>query len=186
MSAYTQAPLMQELPKILLTFRINQIAFAADIEKAFLQIELNEEDRDATRFLWLKDPALLVNHGNNIITYRFRVVLFCAAPSPFLLNAAIQYHLNRKNDWISNDLKTSIYMDNVLMGTSTPQQAIEYYTSSRQYFKEAGMNLRQWTSNDHTINKIAYQDGACTEAVTTVLGLVWNSSTDTLSLSLIS
>ena len=58
------------------------------------------------------------------------MVLFGAAPLPFLLNATIQYHLDRKNDWISNDLKTSIYMDNVLSGTSTPQQAIEYYTSS--------------------------------------------------------
>ena len=181
---HTGPNLMQELPKILLTFRINQIAFTADIEKAFLQIELNEEDRDATRFLWLKDPALPVNHPDNIIMYRFGVVLFGAAPSPFLLNATIQYHLNRKNDWISNDLKTSIYMDNVLSGTSTPQQAIEYYTSSRQYFKEAGMNLRQWTSNDDTINKMASQDGECAEAVTKVLGLVWNSNTDTLSLSL--
>ena len=84
-----------------------------------MQIELNEEGRDATRFLWLKDPALPVNHPDNIITYRFRVVLFGAAPSPFLLNATIEYHLNRKNNWISNDLKTSIYMDNVLSGTST-------------------------------------------------------------------
>ena len=46
---HTGPNLMQELPKILLTFRINHIAFAADIEKAFLQMELNEEDRDATR-----------------------------------------------------------------------------------------------------------------------------------------
>ena len=75
-------------------------------------------------------------------------------------------------------------MDNVLSGTSTPQQAIEFYTLSRQYFKEAGMNLRQWTSNDDTINKMASQDGACAEPVTKVLGLVWNSNTDTLSLSL--
>ena len=46
------------------------------------------------------------------------------------------------------------------------------------------MNLRQWTSNDDTINKMASQDGACAGPVTKVLGLVWNSNTDTLSLSL--
>lgn len=46
------------------------------------------------------------------------------------------------------------------------------------------MNLRQWTSSDDTINKMASQDGASAEAVTKVLGLVWNSNTDTLSLSL--
>ena len=32
---HTGPNLMQELPKILLTFRINQIAFAADIEKVY-------------------------------------------------------------------------------------------------------------------------------------------------------
>ena len=46
------------------------------------------------------------------------------------------------------------------------------------------MNLRQWISDDDTINKMASQDGACAETVTQVLGLVWNSNTDTLSLSL--
>ena len=46
------------------------------------------------------------------------------------------------------------------------------------------MNLRQWTSNDDTINKMASQDGACAAAVTKVSGLVSNSNTDTLSLSL--
>ena len=35
-------------------FRVPQIAMTADIEKAFLQVELSEVDRDATRFLWIK------------------------------------------------------------------------------------------------------------------------------------
>ena len=46
------------------------------------------------------------------------------------------------------------------------------------------MNLRQWTRNDDTINKMASQDGTCAEAIAKVLGLVWNSNIDTLSLSL--
>ena len=50
---HTGPNLMQELQTILLNFRTHKVAFTADIEKAFLQIELNIEDRDATRFLWL-------------------------------------------------------------------------------------------------------------------------------------
>ena len=52
---HTGPNLMQDLTGILLKFRTHKKAFSADIEKAFLQIELNSLDRDATRFLWLKD-----------------------------------------------------------------------------------------------------------------------------------
>ena len=52
---HTGPNLMQDLTGILLKFRTHKKAFSADIEKAFLQIELNSPDRDATRFLWLKD-----------------------------------------------------------------------------------------------------------------------------------
>ncbi|XP_068692706.1 uncharacterized protein [Montipora foliosa] len=51
----TGSNLMQDLTGILLKFTTHRIAFTVDIEKALLQIELNNRDRDATRFLWLKD-----------------------------------------------------------------------------------------------------------------------------------
>ena len=80
---------MQNLEGMLAKFRLHKVAFTADIEKAFLQIELNKEDRDATRFLWLRDVNKPANSPDNIITYRFCRVLFGAAPSPFLLNATV-------------------------------------------------------------------------------------------------
>ncbi|KAK3748158.1 hypothetical protein QZH41_006187 [Actinostola sp. cb2023] len=52
---HTGANLMQDLTGILIRFRKHNVAFTADIEKAFLQIELHTNVRDATRFLWLKD-----------------------------------------------------------------------------------------------------------------------------------
>ena len=51
---HTGPNLIQRLQNMLLTFRSHKIAFTTDIEKPFLQIELNAQDRDATRFLWLK------------------------------------------------------------------------------------------------------------------------------------
>ena len=58
---------MQDLTGILLKFRTNIIAFTADIKKAFRQIELNNLDRDATSFLWLKDINKSVNGADNLI-----------------------------------------------------------------------------------------------------------------------
>ena len=64
---YTGPNLMQDLTGILLKFRTNIIAFTVDIKKAFRQIELNNQDRDATSFLWLKDINKSVNGADNLI-----------------------------------------------------------------------------------------------------------------------
>ena len=64
---YTGPNLMQDLTGILLKFRTNIIAFTVDIEKAFRQIELNNQDRDATSFLWLKEINKSVNGADNLI-----------------------------------------------------------------------------------------------------------------------
>jgi len=87
----------------LMQYSTNRIAFTVDIEKAFLQIELNNQDRDATRFLWLKDINKSVNSAGNLGAYRFCRVLFGAAPSLFLLNATIRYYLNEKDNWIAKE-----------------------------------------------------------------------------------
>ena len=75
-------------------------------------------------------------------------------------------------------------MDNVLTGTDTIPEALQYYTSSRNCFQKAGMNLRQWTSHSPALNRQAHDDGVYAEAMVKVLGLNWNTKTDTLSLSL--
>lgn len=50
--------LYQDLVQILLRFRTHPVAVIADIEKAFLQIAIREDDRDAFRFLWFAEGDL--------------------------------------------------------------------------------------------------------------------------------
>lgn len=50
--------LLLDLVGILLRFRTTTTAIIADAEKAFLQVGLKESDRDATRFLWVRNPHL--------------------------------------------------------------------------------------------------------------------------------
>ena len=172
---HTGPNLMQDLTGIPLKFRTHRVAFTADIEKAFLQIELNNQDRDTTRFLWLKDTNKSVNSADNLEAYRFCHVLFGAAPSPFLLNATIRYHLNENDNWIMKDLTENMYMDNVVTGTNCHDKALEYYSLSRNYLQKAGMNLRQWTSNSIALNRRARDDNAHAAQTTKILGLTWNS-----------
>ncbi|XP_064641263.1 uncharacterized protein LOC135496075 [Lineus longissimus] len=50
-------PLLNDLSDILLRFRVNNVGLSSDIEKAFLHVQLDERDREFTKFLWLSDPA---------------------------------------------------------------------------------------------------------------------------------
>ena len=84
------ALLLRNLSAILLLFRLHDVAFTADIEKAFLNIELLECDREYTKLLWLSNPT---DPRSDLIELQFRTILFGATCSPFLLNLVIQKHL---------------------------------------------------------------------------------------------
>ena len=63
---------------ILLRFRIGKVGVVGDLEKAFLQLTLEEKQRNVCCFLWL-------NPQGEIEEYRYRKVIFGAKSSPFLL-----------------------------------------------------------------------------------------------------
>ena len=90
-------------------FRIFKVGIVADIEKAFLQILIATEDRDATRFIWLKDIQNAVIE-DNLQHYRFLCILFRASPSPFMLNATLGHHLRQQpsDDWVAEDMGKSL------------------------------------------------------------------------------
>lgn len=98
-------PFLNDLCAILLRFCQHSVAFSSDIEKAFLHVHLDEGDRDFTRFLWLSDPT---NPSSSFVTFRFKVALFRATCSPFMLNAAITYHLMQNNSSTSSDLTQNL------------------------------------------------------------------------------
>ena len=64
----TGLPHLNDLTAILIRFHRYRYALTADIEKAFLHIIVEEEDRDATPFFWLSDPN---NPESPFDIYRF-------------------------------------------------------------------------------------------------------------------
>ena len=123
-------PFLMDLCAILLRFCQYKFAFSSDIEKAFLHIYLDQsDDRDATCFLWLSDPA---DASSPFITYRFRVVLFRATCSPFMLNAAITYYLSQNDSAVICDILHNLYMDNLVSGCNTEQGPLNYFFESRK------------------------------------------------------
>ena len=73
---YKGPVLLRDLCGILLRFRLYNKAMVADIEKAFLQIGLQPNQRDITRFLWIKDLENPSLNRDNLQEYRFCRVPF--------------------------------------------------------------------------------------------------------------
>ncbi|CAB4017874.1 E3 ubiquitin- ligase DZIP3, partial [Paramuricea clavata] len=106
-------PLSPLLYHIILRFREKRIALVADIEKAFLNIEIDPCDRDCLRFLWVGNI-----HEDEVkpVEYRFCRVVFGVNCSPFLLNATLQHHLDRfskGNPELTRKLKDGFYVDDL-------------------------------------------------------------------------
>jgi hypothetical protein len=57
------------------------IALWADIQAAFLQIELEIEDREVVKFLWIKDLNKPIT-DSNLSIFRFRRVPFGVISNP--------------------------------------------------------------------------------------------------------
>ena len=140
----TGQPQLNDLCCIILRFRLHPVGICTDIKKAFLHIQLHEDDRDWTRFLWLSDPH---DPDSEFITYRFRVVLFGAVCSPFMLNAALQCHLAQYKSPTAENMLTNLYIDNIVSGCPSESEAIRYYSQARSIMNDAHLNLRSWAFN---------------------------------------
>ena len=120
---------LNDLCSILIRFRTHNYAISTDIEKAFLHVTLHDNDRDYTRFFWLKDIS---EPKGPFDVYRFKRVLFGAVCSPFILYATLSHHLLQHNTPISCDILNNLYVDNVISGSSSENEVICYYHDARK------------------------------------------------------
>ena len=179
---YRGPVMLNDLCGLLMRFRLRTVAVVADIEKAFLQIGLQPTERDVTRFLWLKDHQQLRVDSDNIQEYRFCRVPFGIITSPFLLEATVECHLDSYESELAEKLKRDIYVDNLITGTDSVEEAVSLYHGAKNIFKEASMNLREWVTNNETVNQfIPFSDRATCDSVK-VLGHTWSVEQDTISL----
>uniref|UniRef100_A0A7I4Z578 CCHC-type domain-containing protein n=1 Tax=Haemonchus contortus TaxID=6289 RepID=A0A7I4Z578_HAECO len=175
------------LPKIcdiLLRFRLGRFAIVSDVEKAFLQVHLRCEDRDATRFIWLRDINQPLTPGNTVI-YRFTRVTFGLNCSPFLLAGTIKHHLDTcsVNPKLAREVASNTYVDNIIVTTSSEEEALQFYTDSKQLFNDLRMNLREFRSNDETLNARIAPADLSANTLQKVLGIRWQSEKDELLLT---
>ncbi|XP_035221144.1 uncharacterized protein LOC118194067 [Stegodyphus dumicola] len=164
--------LTSDLLALFLQFRLNRVTLTADIESAFLQMALAPEDRDAVRFLWIKDDT-------NMEPEKLRMtrVSFGLRSSTFLLNATLKHHVSEyEKDYpiafqiISNKL----YVDDLIHSLQDEGTAFKVHRQGKFVLGGAGFTMRKWRTNtllqDRFNEKTAFDNSFCK-----VLGYCWNS-----------
>uniref|UniRef100_A0A8R1TJK1 Reverse transcriptase domain-containing protein n=1 Tax=Onchocerca volvulus TaxID=6282 RepID=A0A8R1TJK1_ONCVO len=142
--------MLPSLIGILLRARQGRYLVIADVEKAFLQVSLKREDRDVTRFLWLKDKSKEATQ-ENLVTFRFARVPFGVVSSPFLLAAVIRHLLSEEHSKLSIEIAKNLYVNNIVLTSESESESIRKAKKAKELFKKAKMQLRRFHAN-HDIN----------------------------------
>ena len=141
---------MPSLFDTLIRFRAHSIALTADIEKAFLQIEIKESDRDSLRFLWFDNIA---EANPSVVTFRWCRLAFGLKPSPSILGATIKQHISLFQDEYPEVVKvlSHLYADDLSCGVDSREEALNLYKTSKEILAKGGFNLRKWKTNDKAL-----------------------------------
>ena len=177
---YEGPSLFPEILGVLIRFRFFQYAFITDIEKAFLQIGVAECDRNFMRFLWYDGDV-----SNNdwpkgkVISFRFCRVPFGFRASPYLLNQTVRSHLSQHKQSFPDTVEAiskNVYVDDIIVSADCANKLQVISEETKKVFSLMSMSLHKCNSN---VKGICQNE--C-EKTSSVLGLLWNSYTDTLCL----
>ncbi|XP_068896106.1 uncharacterized protein [Tenebrio molitor] len=176
--------LQEDLFSILTRFRTYQYVLSSDIAKMFRQILMQESHRDYQRILWRDDQS------KPLEMYRLKTVTYGTACAPFLAVRSLQQlaHENiQKYPLASKIILRDFYMDDLLTGTNSLNEAIQIRDEITSILKGGGFQLCKWASNcaellpkstdSSEISKFITLD---LQADTKTLGLLWNCATDKL------
>ncbi|GFT82799.1 integrase catalytic domain-containing protein [Trichonephila clavipes] len=92
--------LIEMIPAILNRFRLGKFGVISDIQKAFLQISLHENDMNFFHFFWWEG-----GNSEKAVIYGHRRVVFDVSDSPFLLAAVLNHHFKQAPEHLKRLLK---------------------------------------------------------------------------------
>ena len=137
---------------ILIRFRTGKIGIAADMKKAFHQIEIVKEHSDFLRFLWFKD----ILYNQETITLLFERVIFDLTCSPIVLNGTIKEHLQKylalaDYQKVVLQLLENLYVDDFSNSFNGIEQCLKFYEKYKKALAVASLHLRKWATNDSLV-----------------------------------
>ena len=167
----TGPSLTAKLHEILIQFCQGTYAVTADISKAFHRIIVDEEDRKFLKFLWIN------LNSQELLTFQFKVVLFGATCSPYLLQETLYMHLSQNAE--GNSFLDKFYVDNYMNTYDSQAELVSDKIRLDNVMNQASMPLQEWVSNNEYFNFL-YQ--LAVPITQNVLGISWNPYTDNMNI----
>ncbi|UYV75710.1 hypothetical protein LAZ67_13001071 [Cordylochernes scorpioides] len=167
--------LIEMIPNLMLRFRNGKFGVVADIKKAFLQIEVNERDRDYLRFLWYSQ------NREKTEVFRHRRVVFGVNCSPFILGAVIEYHLSNvrsEHKPLAQRLQKSFYVDNLVTSVNSFEELQDLKLTATSIMDNARLELSRW---EHSLDVASDTYPFERAEISKVLGICWDKREDCLS-----
>ncbi|XP_045450124.1 uncharacterized protein LOC123658876 [Melitaea cinxia] len=185
----TGPSILQDIRKLITRWRQHKICLIGDIMKMYRQILISKEDRDYQRILWRKSPK------DPVEEYRLLTVTYGTSSAPFLAMRTL--HQLAEDEAVnfpqeSAIIKSDIYMDDLMTGASTEEDAIRLQSGLTELFNRGGFKLHKWSSNSESVLSKIPNDDRESQSVVHIkvqgtikaLGIVWNSQTDNFELKL--
>ena len=171
--------LLPDLVKVIIRFRLMIVGFALDISKMFLRIKL-EHGKDYLRYFWRN-----CDQEAKIKTFRMMVVTFGVISSPFQAIDVVLKHADLFEEEFPKAvqvIREQLYMDDVLGGAVDLETAKETIKEIMNFFLEASMQPHKFASNLQESLECVPEEFRSQDVVHKVLGVLWNTSSDQLSL----
>ncbi|WP_253302631.1 DUF1759 domain-containing protein [Wolbachia endosymbiont of Psylliodes chrysocephala] len=173
---------------IITRLRLRKYVLNADIKMMFRQIWIHPDDRRYQMILW-RD-----NEHSNLDLYTLNTVTYGTASAPFLATRTL-YELatlfEGQYPRTCQIIKTSIYMDDLLVSLESFDEALEVFREIFTIFESAGLQFRKWSSNDPCILKeiLKYNNNDNSDRLVEfhddkelkTLGVAWKTDTDTFN-----
>ena len=169
-----------DLVRILTRFRMNKVAFGADVSECFLTVMMHPDDQNKFRFLW-------VNDKNEVVTYKFTSLIFGSKASPWISSTCLfkllDKHLEKDKNLVEK-VKKGIWVDDVLLSEPSADSAREIVQKLESIFSEASFKLAKFVSSDDAVldhlseDQLMFPRGTSKKGSLKVLGIDWQVDED--------
>lgn len=181
--------LQKEVPELIALFRLFPVALSSDLKMMFRQILISPSDRKNQHIFWRPSSEAPIGEFElNTVTYGLK-------SSPYLAQRVLRQLVNDEGSeypLASSALINNIFMDDIVAGADSEEQALELYRELNALLSKGGFFPRKWRSSAAAVlEKIPAEDCElplvlrdAQESGFKILGLEWHPEIDCFSYSI--